>query len=68
MDQALDKLNTVHQLEFVVDDTYARTPFPTPYEPIARRSQDAPMYIIVFAGQRHSRASSLEDAVHQFND
>ncbi len=66
--EALNRLGTVHELEFVVDDTYARTPFQTVYEPIARRSQDAPLYITPFLRANGVEdATSLENAVHQFN-
>jgi hypothetical protein len=65
---ALDKLGTVHTLEFVIDESFARNPFPTPYEPIDRRSQDAPIYITPFLrAQGIQEATSLEDAVRQFN-
>ena len=32
--QALDQLGTVHSLEFVIDETFARQPVATGYEPI----------------------------------
>jgi len=64
----LDTLDTVHELEFVIDDSFARTPFSTPYEPIDRRSQDAPLYITPFIrAQGIQDATSLDDAIHQFN-
>src|SRR5690606_20058219 len=34
--ETLDTLNTVHSLEFVIDDQYAKTPVQTPYELIDR--------------------------------
>lgn len=65
----LDTLGTVHTLEFVVDDTFARNPFPTPYEPINRTSQESPLYITPFLrAQGIEQAASLEDAVRQFNN
>jgi len=65
---ALDALGTVHELEFVIDESFARTPFPTPYEPIDLPSQDAPLYISPFIdAQGIKQATSLEDAVRQFN-
>jgi hypothetical protein len=66
--EALDRLNTVHDLEFVIDDTFARNPFPTPYEPISRTSQSSTLYITPFLrAQGIEQATSLEDAVRQFN-
>lgn len=38
--EALDQLDTVHTIEFVVDDTYARTPVEIGYEPVDRPSDD----------------------------
>jgi len=65
----LETLDTVHSLEFVVDDTFARTPFDTPYEAIDRRSQEAPTYITPFLrAQGINNATSLDDAMHQFNN
>lgn len=64
----LDTLGTVHTLEFVIDESFAKNPFPTPYEPIDRRSQDSPIYITPFLrAQGIEEATSLEDAVRQFN-
>jgi hypothetical protein len=66
--EALDALGTVHTLEFVIDETFARNPFPTPYEPISRTSQETSLYISPFLqAQGIGHAVSLEDAVRQFN-
>ena len=66
--EALDRLNTVHTLEFVIDESFARSPFPTTFEPISRTSQEAPLYITPFLrAQGIEDASSMEDAVQQFN-
>lgn len=65
----LDTLGTVHTLEFVIDESFARSPFPTPYEPINRTSQESSLYITPFLrAQGINEAASLEDAVRQFND
>ncbi len=64
----LDTLDTVHKLEFVIDESFARTPFSTPYEPISRMSQDSTTYITPFLrAQGIEDANSLDDAVRQFN-
>jgi hypothetical protein len=66
--EALDRLNTVHSLEFVIDESFARSPFPTAFEPIALTSQEAPLYITPFLrAQGIEDAPSMEDAVQQFN-
>lgn len=65
---ALDKLNTVHELEFVVDTSFAATPVPTDFEPIDRRSQDAGLYISPFLrAQGIDDVPTLEDGVRRFN-
>lgn len=66
--EALDRLNTVHSLEFVIDESFARAPFSTTFEPISLTSQEAPLYITPFLrAQGIEDAPSLEDAVQQFN-
>jgi len=66
--ETLDQLNTVHNLEFVIDDSFARNPFSVDYEPIDRKSQESPLYITPFLrAQGIEQASSLEDGVRQFN-
>lgn len=66
--RALDQLNTVHTLEFVIDDTYARNPVSTPFEPIDNTSNQINRPIGDFltdAGYGDSR--SIEEAVRRFN-
>jgi hypothetical protein len=65
----LAEQNTVHSLEFVIDETFATTPVPTSYEPITRQSQAFNQYIGEFlVGQGYDgTVLSLEDAIHQFN-
>jgi hypothetical protein len=64
----LDELNTVHTLDFVVDDLFARDPVETPYEPITRPSSQFNRYVGDFLiSQGYGDASSIEDGVRQFN-
>src|SRR5690606_26608498 len=66
--QALDQLGTVHSLEFVIDETFARQPVATGYEPISRLSQQHTQYVGAFLeSQGLGSAGSLEDAARQFN-
>ena len=44
----LAALNTVHDLEFVIDPTYAQTPVQTDYEPISRISNDYSFWVSDF--------------------
>ncbi|WP_283432211.1 dockerin type I domain-containing protein [Neorhodopirellula lusitana] len=65
---ALDQLDTVHSLEFVIDDTYARDPVEIPYEPINRESDDYHVYatnFLDFAGI--SSSLGLSDRIQTFN-
>lgn len=64
----LATLNTVHSLEFVIDDTFAVTPFETGYEPIDRSSNDFFSYVGEFVvDQGYGDSSSIEEAVQRFN-
>lgn len=64
----LDTLNTVHSLDFVIDDTFALDPFETGYEPIDRSSSAFNLYVGEFVtAQGYGDANSIEDAVKQFN-
>ena len=72
----LDSLNTVHELEFVFDHTFAETPFETIHEPIDLPShstsgggqQGHELYLGDFlTAQNISNALSLEDAMWEFN-
>jgi hypothetical protein len=65
----LEGMESVHTLEFRVDETFARNPVPTPYEPITRRSDNYTEYVgkfMVDQGYANS-ALTLEDAVRSFN-
>ena len=65
----LATLNTVHSLEFVIDDTFAVDPVDTPYEPIDRTSADINLYSGDFlTTQGYGDASTIEEAVHAFNN
>jgi len=66
---ALDQLNTVHTLEFVIDDTYARNPVPTGYEPIDRISNHYDDYVggfLDFVGVDPSL--QIDDGMFEFNN
>lgn len=66
--QALDQLGTAHSLEFVIDETFARQPVSTGYEPISRLSQEHTLYVGAFLeSQGLGGAGSLEAAIRQFN-
>ena len=66
--ELLDTLGTVHDLEFIIDDTFAKTPFSTPYEPIDRPSTDFTLYAGGFLlDQGQGGATTLEEAVYGFN-
>lgn len=66
--ETLDRLDTVHSLDFVIDDTFAADPFETPYEPIDRNTGALNEYIGHFVTQLgYGDASSIEDAVYRFN-
>ncbi len=67
--RALDKLNTRHTLEFVIDDTFAVDPVETGYEPIDHSSEIFEEYVWNFlAVQGFGDAPTIEHAVHLFND
>ena len=64
----LDQLDTVHTIDFVVDDLYAVDPVETPYEPINRSSSQFNFYVGDFlTSQGYGDADSIEDGVKQFN-
>ncbi|MEZ6136200.1 MAG: dockerin type I domain-containing protein [Pirellulaceae bacterium] len=63
----LDSLNTVHELEFQVDTTYAMTPAETSYEPIARRSNDYALYVSEFLAGAGFTTGNLERDIQAFN-
>ncbi|QDS86455.1 hypothetical protein EC9_06170 [Rosistilla ulvae] len=65
----LDQLDSVHTLEFVIDDSFAETPFETPYEPINRPSDDYPIWITDFLlTVGYDGNGSLEQGIRDFND
>ncbi|WP_436716816.1 dockerin type I domain-containing protein [Roseiconus lacunae] len=60
---------SVHTLDFVVDETYARNPVQTGYEPITRTSDTFQRYVGSWlTGLGYGDAPSIERAVHLFND
>ncbi len=64
----LDTLQTVHSLEFIVDDTFAVNPVQTPYEPIDRPSTDFNLYTGDFiTAQGYGDAKTIEEGVQRFN-
>ena len=64
----LDSLDSIHTLDFVIDDTFAQSPVATPYEPIDRPSGDFTKYVGGFLiDQGFGDSGSLEGAVHDFN-
>lgn len=66
--RALDKLDTVHTLDFVIDDTFAREPVLTPLEPIDNSSNLYTEYVGAFmTGLGYGEEPSLERAVQKFN-
>jgi hypothetical protein len=66
--ETLDRLGTKHALEFVVDETFARTPVSTDYEPISRLSQQQELYVGSFLEtQNLGNVYSIESAIRAFN-
>lgn len=64
----LDTLDTVHTLEFVYDETFARDPFETSYEPINESSTRHSSYLSAFLNsQQIDNSLTLQDAVRAFN-
>jgi Dockerin type I domain len=69
--RALDRLNTVHSLDIVIDDTYARQPVSTNFEPIDRSSNDFPLYLAEFyraRGYAENPETTLDDAIFAYNN
>ena len=65
----LDQLDTVHTLDFVIDDTFAKDPFETAYEPIDRTSGTFNQYVgDFFTAQGLGDSPSLARATKDFND
>lgn len=66
--RALDQLDTVHTLDFVIDDLYAVNPPESPYEPIDNNSFDVNLYLGDFLTDiGYGDAGTIENAVHQLN-
>ena len=66
--ETLDRQNTVHSLDFVIDDTFARDPFESPYEPIDRNTSAVNEYVGHFVTELgYGDSLSIEDAVQRFN-
>jgi len=67
--EALDRLGTVHQLEFVIDDQFAINPFDTPYEAISRPSQFHSTIVGAFLEEQgYGEAGTIENAIRLFNN
>ena len=65
----LGTLTDKHELEFVIDDTYARDPFETTFEPISNTSETFQRYVSEFAvDQGLADSTSLNHAMLRFND
>jgi hypothetical protein len=66
--ETLDRLGTKHALEFVVDETFARNPVSTDYEPISRLSQQQELYVGSFLEtQNLGSVNGIESAIRAFN-
>jgi Dockerin type I domain len=66
--QTLANLNTVHELSFTIDTTFANSPVPTPYEPIARRSNDYSKYVTDFLQSQGATTQDLQTEMFKFNN
>jgi hypothetical protein len=69
--RALDRLDTVHSLDIVIDDTYARQPVSTNFEPIDRSSNDFTRYLGEFyraRGYADDPRTTLDEAVFAYNN
>ncbi|TWU26340.1 Dockerin type I repeat protein [Novipirellula galeiformis] len=66
--ETLDTLDTVHSLEFVINDEYAKTPVQTPYELIDRNSEGYQLAAGAFMDSLgYPGSSALQNAVMSFN-
>ncbi len=64
----LAALTNVHQLDFVVDDTFVSNPVSTKYEPISRVSNDYQFWVTEFlVGQGFQQSTNLEKNMRAFN-
>jgi Dockerin type I domain len=67
-DSLLASKTSVHDLQFVIDPTFANTPAPTVYEPINRVSDDYSRWVQEFlTNQGFAGSSDLEDNMRDFN-
>ncbi|MBX3422803.1 MAG: protein containing Planctomycete extracellular domain protein [Pirellulaceae bacterium] len=74
IDQAMDwwveslaRLNTVHQLSFVIDTTFATNPVSTDYEPINRISNHYTFYVSEFLDNLGRATGDIERDIRAFN-
>ncbi|GAA5506413.1 dockerin type I domain-containing protein [Novipirellula caenicola] len=66
--ETLDGFDSVHSLEFVIDDTYAKNPVETPYELIDRNSEGFELALSGFMDSLdYPGSSALQNAVLAFN-
>ncbi|EMI17328.1 hypothetical protein RMSM_05748 [Rhodopirellula maiorica SM1] len=66
--ETLDGFDSVHSLEFVIDDTYAKTPVETPYELIDRNSEGFELALSGFMDSLdYPGSTALQNAVLAFN-
>ncbi|MCC9656421.1 dockerin type I domain-containing protein [Rhodopirellula sp. JC737] len=64
----LDQMNTVHTLEFVIDDTYAQNPLQIPTEPIDRTSNHYSSYVGQFLDDAGIPSNmTLDEGMFAFN-
>lgn len=70
----LDELETNHELNFTVDETFAQSPFEIPYEPIEGSSEVFSLWVGDFlqsngygVGEAMGVSENLERAVREFN-
>ena len=65
----LGTITDKHQIEFVVDDTFARDPFETRFEPISNTSQTFGRYVSEFlVDQGLGDSTSVNHGMLRFND
>ena len=61
--------STVHELEWIIDDQFARDPVETGYEPISRVSNDFRFWVREFLdGQGYRSAGSIDADMRLFNN
>ncbi|MCA9191341.1 MAG: hypothetical protein KDB03_06255 [Planctomycetales bacterium] len=70
LDWWVDTLATqsaIHELEFVIDTTFASTPVSTKYEPIGRRSNDFSLWVPEFLAKQGFTTGNIELDIKSFN-